>query len=217
MSGGAWGSRWRGAAEPAAWNRPRREVDIDDAKGVIALLARLIGAGEPAFRPLTTEPMLHPGRSATRRGPVRGWRAGDHRRRSASSTRAWPTSGISVAGSSSPSCPWPGSGGGSLPSIIVEPLPRVQPIERDLTVDVPDRVPAADVAGRIRDAGGPLLRAATLAGTYRGKPLGPDERSLTYRLRFGAGDRAIDEAEIEAAVSTITASLEHHLGARIRS
>jgi phenylalanyl-tRNA synthetase beta chain len=101
--------------------------------------------------------------------------------------------------------------------VLVEPLPRVQPIERDLTIDVPDRVPAADVATAIRGAGGPLLRTVTLAGTYRGKPLGPDERSLTYRLRFGTGDRAPDEAEIEAAISTITASLEHHLGARIRS
>jgi phenylalanyl-tRNA synthetase beta subunit len=62
-----------------------------------------------------------------------------------------------------------------------------------------------------------LLLDATLSGTYRGKPLGPDERSLTHRLRFGAGDRAVEDVEVEAALSTITASLEHHLGARIRS
>jgi phenylalanyl-tRNA synthetase beta chain len=110
-----------------------------------------------------------------------------------------------------------GLGGGALPVVLVEPLPKIQPIERDLTVDVPDRVPAADVTARIREAGGPLLVAATLSGTYRGKPLGPDERSLTHRLCFGAGDRALDDAEVEAAIRTITAALEHHLGARIRS
>ena len=80
---------------------------------------------------------------------------------------------------------------GSLRIATSEPPPRFQPIERDLTVDVPDSTPAAEVARRIGDAGGPALGAATLVGTYRGQPLGLDERSLTYRLRFDrAGSRA---------------------------
>jgi phenylalanyl-tRNA synthetase beta chain len=69
----------------------------------------------------------------------------------------------------------------------------------------------------VREAGGPLLEQATLVGTYRGKPLGPDERSLTYRLRFGAGDRVLGEAEVDAALAAVTGALAHHRGARIRS
>jgi phenylalanyl-tRNA synthetase beta subunit len=57
----------------------------------------------------------------------------------------------------------------------------------------------------------------TLTGTYRGSPLGPDERSLTYRLRFWSRDGTLSEADVEAAISTITAALEHHLGGRFRS
>jgi phenylalanyl-tRNA synthetase beta subunit len=70
---------------------------------------------------------------------------------------------------------------------------------------------------QIRSAGGPHLEAATLVGTYRGHPLGPDERSLTFRLRFGAADRAVADTEVDAATGTISGALTHEIGARIRS
>jgi phenylalanyl-tRNA synthetase beta chain len=205
-----------GAVEPVAWNSSARAADIEDAKGVVALIANLVGAGEPTFQPLTTEPILHPGRSATVAAlfadgePAITGSIGELHPRLA---EEWDLGGRVIVGELSVA----GLGGGALPVVLAEPLPRVQPIERDLTVDVPDRVPAADVVARIRQEGGPLLRASSLTGTYRGKPLAPDERSLTYRLRFGAADGAVDDAEVDAALSTITASLEHHLGARIRS
>jgi phenylalanyl-tRNA synthetase beta chain len=210
------GLAWTGAAATRSWNQPSGDADLDDAKGVIALLAKLIGAGEPAYRPLTTEPVLHPGRSATVEAmfddgqPAITGVVGELHPRLA---EAWDLRGRLVVAELSVA----GLGGGSLPDPEIAPLPRVQPIERDLTLDLPDRVAAGDVLAAIRSAGGPLLRDATLTGTYRGRPLGHDERSLTYRLRFSAGDRALAEAEVEAAISTITEALAHHLGARIRS
>jgi phenylalanyl-tRNA synthetase beta chain len=90
-------------------------------------------------------------------------------------------------------------------------------VERDLTVDVPDRVPAAAVADRVRAAGGPTLQDASLTGTYRGHPLGPDERSLTFRLRFGVPDRTLTDAEVDGAIGTIGSALRDDVGARIRS
>jgi phenylalanyl-tRNA synthetase beta chain len=205
-----------GAFEAPAWNRPRREADIDDAKGAIELLAEVIGAEAPEYRALTTEPILHPGRSASVEARfVDGDAAitgvvGELHPRLAED---WDLGGRVVVAELSIA----GLEGGSLPVVMAEALPRFQRIERDLTVDVPDRVPAADVEARIRESGGPFLQATNLVGTYRGRPLRDDERSLTYRLRFGTLDRALQEQEIEAAVSTITASLEHHLGARFRS
>jgi phenylalanyl-tRNA synthetase beta chain len=205
-----------GSFDAAGWNRPRRDADIDDAKGAIELVAAVIGAGAPEYRPLAGEPILHPGRSATvvssaadgglaisgvvgelHPGLAEAW---DLRRRVV-------VAELSVTGLS----------GGSLRIVESVPPPHVQPIERDLTVDVNDSVPAADVGRTIREAGGPLLGDVTLVGTYRGQPLGPDERSLTYRLRFAAGDRALGEAEVDAALETITGALAHHVGARIRS
>jgi phenylalanyl-tRNA synthetase beta chain len=205
-----------GAATPPAWNQPRRDTDIDDAKGAIGLIAALIGAGPPEYRPLATEPMLHPGRSAAVEATFEDGEAaitgavGELHPRLA---EAWDLRGRVIVAELSIA----GLGGGSLPDPMIAPLPRVQPIERDLTLDLRDGVPAGDVLTGIRAAGRPLLLDATLTGTYRGKPLADDERSLTYRLRFGAGDRALDETEVETAIRTITASLANDLGARIRS
>jgi phenylalanyl-tRNA synthetase beta chain len=210
-----------GSFEEPAWNQPRRDADIDDAKGAIELIARVIGAGTPAYAPLTDEPILHPGRSATVEALFgTGDRASDvaitgvvgelHPRLIEAwdiRTRRVVVAELSVAGLS----------GGALPVVEAVALPHVLPIERDLTIDVPDSVDAAAVTRQVTASGGPALQAASLAGTYRGQPLGPDERSLTFRLRFGAPDRAISEEEVDAAIRTITDELVGHLGSRIRS
>jgi phenylalanyl-tRNA synthetase beta chain len=205
-----------GAFDEPAWNRPRRDADIDDAKGAIELVARLLGSTPPEYAPLLDEPILHPGRSATvtshlpEGGPAITGVVGElHPARA----EAWDLRGrrvivaeLSVTGLTA----------GSLAAVSSVPPRRFQPVERDLTVDVPDAVPAGEITRGIREAGGALLVDARLVGTYRGQPLGPDERSLTYRLRFGAGDLVPADAEVDAALAQITGALAH-LGARIRS
>ena len=205
-----------GALEPPSWNRARRDADFEDAKGVVQRIVQLIGAGDAAYQRLTTEPILHPGRSATvvsafdDGGAAITGVIGELHPRVAGE---WDLRGRVIIGELSIA----GLGGGALPIVVAEALPRVQPIERDLTVDVADRVPAADVAAAMRRAGGTTLRDVSLTGTYRGKPLGPDERSLTFRVRFGLGDRAASDADVDAAIGTIGQALRDNLGARIRS
>ena len=205
-----------GAFEPGAWNQPRREADLDDLKGAVELLADVLGAGAPTYAAVTNEPILHPGRSASvesRFGDgevaISGVVGELHPRLAADwglRARRVLVGELSVAGLA----------GGSLPIVQSVPPPRVPPVERDLTVDVPDRVPAGDVVAVIRAAGGELLADATLTGTYRGHPLGPEERSLTFRLRFGGGDAPPTEAQLDAAIGTIGSALTANLGARIR-
>ena len=208
-------------AEPA-WNQPRRDADIDDAKGAIELIARVLGAGAPAYEPLTSEPILHPGRSATVEARFRNGASSSREIAIAGvlgelhprlveawdlRTRRVVVAELSVAGLA----------GGALPVVEATALPHVLPVERDLTVDVPDAVAAAGVARQIVASGGPLLQDVQLAGTYRGQPLGPDERSLTFRLRLGAPDRALTDDEVDKSIRTITDALADHIGARIRS
>ena len=205
-----------GSFETASWNRPRRDADLDDAKGAIELIARTLGAAAPEYRPLVNEPILHPGRSAIVTAhapdgaPAMSGVVGELNPRLAEAQevrRRVIVAELSISGLS----------GGSLPTVTAMPLPHIQPVDRDLTVDVGDSVPAADVARTIEEAGGALLERATLVAMYRGKPLGPDERSLTYRLRFGARDRTLADAEVDAAVEAVSGALAHHVGARIRT
>jgi phenylalanyl-tRNA synthetase beta chain len=78
-------------------------------------------------------------------------------------------------------------------------------------------VVAAAIAAAIEEAGGPLLQDARLFDVYRGGPLGAGERSLAYRLHFGAADRTLTEEEVDAAVAAIVGILAARIGARLRA
>ena len=76
---------------------------------------------------------------------------------------------------------------------------------------------AAEVAAAIRRHGGALLRGVRLFDLYRGAPLAADEKSLAYRLVFGAKDRTLTEAEVEGAMETVRTGLESDLGGHLRT
>ena len=198
-------SRSSAPAEPPAWNRPARPYDLDDAKGLLELLAARLGLG--SVRPTRPEPgeaVFHPGRTARaeHRRPPR-------RRSSASSTRR-----SSTPGSSGPR----GRGhrrrgrhrgprGGAAGARSARPRSgRFPEVERDLAIVVPEATPAAAVEASIRAPRRRAARATSrLFDIYRGVPLAPDEKSLAFRLRLGAPDRTLTEAEVEGAVAAIVA------------
>ncbi|HLX35804.1 MAG TPA: phenylalanine--tRNA ligase subunit beta [Candidatus Limnocylindrales bacterium] len=205
-----------GELEPASWNRAGRAVDVDDAKGLVELLASELGAGPATYEPLRDEPILHPGRSATvlatfadGSAAVTGVVGELHPRLLAALDLRFErlvVAELSIAG----------LGGGSPRVPRVEAPPRFPAVERDLAAVVPDAVAAGAVEAVIREAGGALLTDARLFDVYRGKSLDADARSLAYRLRFGASDRTLTEPEVDAAVAAIVVALGDRLGARIR-
>jgi phenylalanyl-tRNA synthetase beta chain len=206
------GLAFAGAFEPASWNRPARAADVDDAKGVIELLARLLDAGPVTYEPLVDEPLLHPGRSAlvSAGAAIRGvvgelhprlFREADLR------LERLVIAELSIAGLS----------GGQLPTNPAAPPPRFPSAERDVAIVVADSIEAGAAASTIRAAAGGLLQDVRLFDVYRGRPLGPDERSLAFRLRFGSADRTLTEDEVDAAVESVVSHLERAHGARRRS
>jgi phenylalanyl-tRNA synthetase beta chain len=80
-------------------------------------------------------------------------------------------------------------------------------VERDLAVVMPEATLAATVEAHVAAHAGALLRDVRLFDIYRGAPLAGDRKSLAFRLRFGAPDRTLTEAEVEAAVATVVAAL----------
>ena len=201
-----------GAAEPRAWNRPYRPYDLDDAKGLVELLAHRLGLGRPAYVPEHEEALFHPGRCA--RAEVPGRLAAILGEAHPGLVEAWGLrtgqrvllAEIAVDGLAA----------GRLMPELAPAVGRFPEVDRDLAVVVPETTPAATIDRLLTTHGGGLLRDVRLFDVYRGSPLGSAEKSLAFRVRFGAPDRTLTEPEVDAAVAALVDALAS-IGGRLRA
>ena len=206
-----------GSFDAASWNRPARSADIEDAKGVVELLAASLGGGRPRYERVVDDPILHPGRAArvsavdAQGEVVIAGELGELHPRLVEErdlhVERLVVAELSIRGLS----------GAPLRVVRSVPPSRYPDVERDLAVVVGEGVTGAEVEDAIRSGGGPLLRDVRLFDVYRGTPLEPTERSLAFRLTFGSSERTLTEDEVESAVAATIGALERQIGARIRS
>jgi phenylalanyl-tRNA synthetase beta chain len=201
-----------GAAEPAAWNRAARPFDLDDAKGILELVAQRLGLPRPVYAAEPSEALFHPGRTA--RADVDDRLHAILGELHPNVVDAWElrTSGRVILAEVAVT----GLADGRLAPERAPAVGRFPEVDRDLAIVVGESTPAAAVDRLIRERGGELLRDVRLFDIYRGVPLAPDEKSLAFRVRLGAPDRTLTEAELEAAVTGITGSLGT-IGGRLRT
>ena len=102
-------------------------------------------------------------------------------------------------------------------------LPRYPNVVRDLSILVPDALPAAIIRGTIHSAASSTGRSnsAPLADLaffdrYAGKGIPEGAVSLSIRLTFQAPDRTLTDAEVQQSVDTILAALVKEHGATQR-
>ena len=204
-----------GLAIPPGWSQVARDYDLADAKGLVELLCRRLRLPMPVCSRDERGMPLHPGRALTLvaqsgREALSGRVAELHpdviAKWGLRSSRVV-VAELAIKGLSS----------GELPNVRVQPIPRFPEVDRDLAVIVGEARTAAEVEASIRDHAGGLLRQVTLFDLYRGSPLAATEKSLAFRLVFGASDRTLTEAEIDAAMAQVRSGIEAGLGARIRS
>ncbi len=201
-----------GSAEPTAWNRPARPYDLDDAKGVIALLCQRLGLSVPTYTPLPDDPSLHPGRTArvdaggNLVGRVGELHPGRIERLDLRADRII-VAELAIAGLASGRLPVPH---GSTPS-------RYPAVDRDLAVVVAVGMAAGAVADSIRRHGGELLRSVELFDVYRGRPLDETAKSMAWRLTFATEDRTLADGEVDQAMGAIAAGLATDVGGRLRA
>ncbi len=201
-----------GSAVPPATDRPARPYDIDDAKGLIELLCRRLGAPTPAYVPLADDPNLHPGRAAhvVAGGALVGRLGEAHPLLiDALDLRAERV----VVGEFAIA----GLAGGQPARYRVAAPSRHPTVERDLAIIVPAERAAADVEAAIRRHAGPLLRGVTLFDIYRGRPLDEGDKSLAYRLLLRDDERTLTDAELDAVVAAVMAGVTTDVGARFRA
>ena len=215
-----------GSAEPLQWGVRETPVDFFSVKGdVESLLAPL----QAEFRPDATHPAMHPGRCAS------VWLHGQC---------------IGHVGELHPK--WRQAYALACTPILFElalepvlarrvpafkPVSKIQSVQRDIAVLVPDAVTHADLmqavwaapcGGLLRDVQlfdvyRPKLREETLQEAMQGanqeamQAEGATDRSMALRLSLNSDEASLTEEQIEAVVKSILDQLTASLGARLRA
>jgi phenylalanyl-tRNA synthetase beta chain len=95
-------------------------------------------------------------------------------------------------------------------------LPRFPFVVRDLSIIVPNTLPAEIIRGTIlaaaRNAAAPLVSIAVF-DRYQGKGVPDGSVSVSLRLTFQAGDRTLTDAEVQQSFDMILTALVSEHGA----
>ena len=75
--------------------------------------------------------------------------------------------------------------------------------ERDLAVIVPAGVTFRELSDLCTAAAGPRLESLEPFDVYQGDQLGPGRRSVALRFHFRARERAMTDAEVDAAMGNV--------------
>jgi phenylalanyl-tRNA synthetase beta chain len=207
---------WTGAAAAEHWSGGARGVDFFDVKGVAEQLGDALGV-DLRFEPLAV-PFLVAGQAASihlAAGPSSGEAVGlaGQVAPALADARGVPRQdAIFVAELSLDAL----SRGRVDASDAARPLPRHPFVVRDLSIVVPDTLPAAIIRGTILAAGRDLpapLVAVGVFDRYQGKGVPVGSVSLSLRLTFQERDRTLTDAEVQQSFEAILAALVREHGA----
>jgi phenylalanyl-tRNA synthetase beta chain len=199
-----------GPAQPLQWSVKDQAVDFYDVK---ADVEALLAPAKPVFEP-AQHPALHPGRCA--RVLLHGVAIGFIGELHPKWRQSWDLAQAPVVFEL------------SLDAVLTRDVPkasgvaRFPSVERDIAVIVKEQVTHAALMQAIAKAHTQgLLRHAVLFDVYRPKTetaaMTLDEKSLAVRLTLNSDEATLQEAQIEAVVHAVVASLTQHVGARLRA
>lgn len=206
---------WTGNAGTEHWSTPGREVDFFDVKGVIEQLCGVLDL-PVRFEP-GREPFLVPGQTASvlaAVGSSTGTALGaiGQLLPSVAGARGLPHQDRVFVAELNLDLLWHAR---VVTSDATEPLPRHPCVVRDLSIVVPETLPAEIIRGTIqaaaRDQPAPLV-AANFFDRYQGKGVSEGFVSMSVRLTFQA-DRTLTDAEAQQSFDTVLAALVREHGA----
>lgn len=203
---------WTGSGTPEHWSGGARDVDFFDVKGVVELVAHALGV--PIRLDPAHEPFLVPGQAA-----------------SVTTATGAP---VGVMGQVAPSAVDARGLPRQDPLFVAElnldrldrarvaasdatrPLPRHPSVIRDVSIVVPDTLPAEIIRGTIQAAAAgvpaPLI-GANFFDRYQGKGVPEGRVSISVRLTFQAADRTLTDVEVQQSVEPLLAALAREHGA----
>jgi len=107
----------------------------------------------------------------------------------------------------------------AIPLVETLSAPRISPfpaVFQDLSLVVSADIAAQSVIDAVRAGAGELLEDISLFDVYTGPQVGEGRKSLTFALRFRAGDRTLTEDDASAARDAAIARAEELVGAQLR-
>jgi len=206
---------WCGAAEAPHWSTATRTVDFFDVSGVVERLCSTYGVRVEFVT--TDRPFLARGRAAEAHivdaAANRPFAVAGQLLPSLAEARGFPAAEEIYVAELDLSVLFSAAAGDDLRA---ESLPRYPSIVRDVSILVPDVLPATTVRGTIRSSAPPTLVSVVEFDRYTGKGVPPERVSLSLRLTFRAPDRTLTDDEVQAAMETIVAALKRDHGAEQR-
>jgi phenylalanyl-tRNA synthetase beta chain len=198
-----------GPAHTEAWTGAARPTDFYTLRGQVERL--LAALGVEAIFEASSEPFLHPGKSAD--VFVAGRRAGSLGLiRSDIAARF----GIDDAEVYVAELALDTLVASDRVTPLFEDLTTYPPASQDLAVVIDAGVPADRVVGLVRKAGGKLVRQALVFDVYEGEQVPEGKRSLALRVVMGSPERTLTEKDIAAVRDKVLAALARELDATLR-
>ena len=195
-----------GKAYPAQWGELMRDIDFYDVKADLTALFGPI-ASSLVYVP-SPHPALHPGQCAEIRIGDTAVGFIGHLHPELMRSQKLSTAAVAFELDLQAALV------GGIPAFT--PFSRHPAVLRDLAIVVAESISAEQVLNCVGQAGGDVLKNLELFDVYRGESIDSGHKSLALSLTFQAPSRTLDEAEVEASVSTILHSLAKHLRGALR-
>ena len=96
------------------------------------------------------------------------------------------------------------------------PLPKTQPVKRDLALLVDKGVTMARIESVVRESERKLLRDITLFDVYEGKNLPEGKKSYAISIILQDDEKTLQDKQIDATMSKIINNLVKQTGAELR-
>lgn len=100
--------------------------------------------------------------------------------------------------------------------VLYSPLPKTQPVRRDLALLIDNSVSFAQVEEAGRKAERKLLREIRLFDVYEGKNLPEGKKSYAIALTLQDDEKTLNDRQIDAVMAKIIDSLKKNVGAELR-
>jgi len=96
------------------------------------------------------------------------------------------------------------------------PLPKFPAVHRDISLVVEDHLEAEKVEEAIRLLEQPFIDEVKLFDVYRGVPVPQGKKSISYRIRYQAGDRTLTDDEVNQYHEKVISRLREVFKAELR-